>query len=222
MAGIFSTFLSSTGIEETHPIKRQIFETSIWFIRLRWSAIIMLVGAGFLARPLGFSVPLLSIVTIAAYLFGANLILWFIARRYLNPYVNGLRLNIFTNVQIWVDWLAVLAVIHFTGGITSPVIYFFFLHLVMAAILLPATHIYINTVVVVICMAVLLWAEATGVLGVHSLAASSVTRHMQSDGKHIFGVFVLMSASFFILVFLTSQAAELLRRRMRQLHITKT
>ena len=222
MANNISTLFASKGIEASHPIKRQIYDTSVWFVRLRWFAIAIILAAGFIAQPLGFNVSLGAVAAIAGYLLFANVVLWLVARKYLNPYVTGLRLNIFTNVQIWIDWLAVLAIMHYTGGITSPAVYYFCLHLVMAGILLPARHIYINTVIVVALMAGLLWAEVNGILGTHSLMASVEPLQTKENMPYVFGVFVLMSSAFFIIIFLTSQAAELLRRRMRQLHVAKT
>jgi signal transduction histidine kinase len=124
------------------PIERELQERIAWFIRLRW-----LAAAGMFLGGLAASwvVPQ-EIRLTPVYLLGLVVILYnvFFHRYFRTAERAGRHLTRnFIYLQIGLDWLALVFVVHFTGGIRSPVTLAFALHVIIGAILLSRRSCYL-------------------------------------------------------------------------------
>ncbi len=191
----------------------------MWVIKLRWLASVAVLIGGLVARMLGYALPFGAIVALAAYLMAANVTFLMIARRFTCPNVRGRSLRFFTNVQIVVDWIAVLVLIHLTGGIESPLVYFFFFHLVLASILLPVLNIYINATFAVLLMGALFAAEYAGIIPHRSLHPEMASNFYRMP-QYVFAHFGVLVVSIYVTVSIASWISELLRNRLIQLFDT--
>jgi signal transduction histidine kinase len=117
------------------PLERELQERLAWFIRLRWLAAAgMLCGAvaaGLMALP-GFQPTPVFFIGLGVFCYNI------LFRRQLSRSKREGRpfgRNI-TYLQIALDWCALIWVVHFTGGIHSPLTLAFVFHIIIGAILL--------------------------------------------------------------------------------------
>lgn len=144
------------------PIERELEERLIWFIRLRWLAAAgIFAGTWVAVSVLGAAFspwPLHTIgVAVAAYnaLFAS-------ARHRLEAQETPLYRACIL-VQIGLDWVALVGLVHYSGGIQSPVTLAFAFHIIIGAILLSPRAAYIQAGVASILLALILETEQAGV-----------------------------------------------------------
>jgi signal transduction histidine kinase len=124
------------------PIERELQERLAWFIRLRWLAAAGIFVGAFAAG----LVDHLGVSLVPVYLVGVAVIAYNVLfyRYFLRAGQEGNPLGgNFIYLQIGLDWLALVFVVHFTGGIRSPVTLAFALHVVIGAMLLSRRACYI-------------------------------------------------------------------------------
>jgi signal transduction histidine kinase len=115
--------------------------------------------------------------------------------------------------QIALDWLSMTLFLHFTGGITSPAVSFFFLHVVMVVVTLPDhAPFYAGLATVVIAMLTLL--EATGLIQ-HWLVIPGIPADLHANPVYATAVIVFTAIGLFATVFITAGIMDRLRERER-------
>lgn len=138
------------GTQNLIPIERELQERLTWFIRLRWLAAAGILLVAWLATT--FVATELSPAPL--YLVGLSVFAYNFAFSYYSPKTVGnlprLRRLIF--LQIGLDWLALVVLVHYSGGILSPVTLVFIFHLIIGAILLSRRACYL----LAICASLLL------------------------------------------------------------------
>ncbi|RPJ83398.1 MAG: GAF domain-containing protein, partial [Acidobacteria bacterium] len=109
-----------------------------WLIRLRWMAGGGLVLATAIASRAG-----LSLAELPLYVTGLIILAYNAAFRFVPGWrpdqalASPVARQWFARVQIGADWLATAVLIHYTGGIESPAVVFYLLHITIASLLLP-------------------------------------------------------------------------------------
>ena len=108
-------------------------------IRLRWFAglgvVAAAVGIGFVFKIANNTIHLISVgVLILLY----NAVFYILNLRYRSQDVATELYMPLATSQMVLDWLAMILLIHYSGGIESPAIYFFLFHIVIASIFLQA------------------------------------------------------------------------------------
>jgi len=147
---------------------------SLWLIRLRWAvppAIAAAVGA---AMASGYQPPRAALLMIAGWILCYNLLLWTWAHG-LKPsdWQNQAGVQKFIYWQLGLDYLALLALIHLTGGIASPLLYFCVFHVLFSAVLLPGFSTYGFTAVAVAGVTFITFGEWYGWIDHHSLSVEA-------------------------------------------------
>ncbi len=123
------------------PIERELQERVTWFIRLRW-----LAGAGILLGTwvaiffVGLQLPAWPMIAIGLSVLVYNGF-FELYRRQIEAEPRSLKRFVFA--QIGVDWMALVVLIHYSGGIRSPVSLAFAFHLIIGAILLSPRACYV-------------------------------------------------------------------------------
>lgn len=121
-------------------------------------------------------------------------------------------------VQIILDWLSVAVFIHLTGGISSPGIIFFFIHVLLVTILLPGQSPYIYVALAVTVVLGLALLETHYILPHHNVIP-------QFDCSLCFNAYYILSQVIFLgigllaTVFVTSAIINRLREREHQISI---
>jgi signal transduction histidine kinase len=127
------------------PIERELQERLAWFIRLRWLAASgIFLGALAASWLVGTGVRLAPVYLLGLAVLAYNSLFHRFFRK-AERAKRPLGRN-FIYLQIGIDWLALVCVVHFTGGIRSPVTLAFALHVVIGAILLSRRSCYLLAV----------------------------------------------------------------------------
>lgn len=128
--------------------EKELLERVLWFITLRWITVAGICTTALLAYfVLNICLPLKSILIIAACILLFN----FICISY-HQYIKCISYHQyikshqrFANIQISVDFVALITLVHYTGGIESPVIFYFIFHVIIASILLSQKDCFLQT-----------------------------------------------------------------------------
>jgi signal transduction histidine kinase len=210
---------------EAHQfITRIEFDKRIrWLINLRWIAAAGLFLVIMAARSLlEIDLPALTLYCGNAALAVYNGLFLLYFRRLESCTETEIwfrKANIFVNLQISLDLLLLLYLIHFTGGQENPFMTFFVFHMVIASILLSRRAAYLQASVIIMLYGIVFGGEAAGILEhVHLAAAIPV--------EQCFITLSFFSVSFFgfaltlyITVYLSTTIIQKLRERESDLEV---
>jgi signal transduction histidine kinase len=194
------------------PQLKQIFaprllQRLLWFGSLRWVAVSGLALVSFLGPALGFpSVwPSLCMIAglVAVYNMAFRWVLWRAAGR--PPSQTNLYLT--AGCEMVADLAALLATVHFTGGLQSPLVLFFAFHMVIGTIIISNRWAYLLAAVTSAGALVLLLMEAQGLLRFHPLQPG-ITLDISRSG---FSLVALVAALFGIVYLTGTVTAQLMR-----------
>jgi signal transduction histidine kinase len=126
-------------IPEKSSLEKELVESLSRFINFRWMMAVGICITSALARfVLKINLPLTSILIITFCILLVNFACVYFQKR-VKSYKS------FANLQISVDWIALVFLVHYTGGIESPVIFYFIFHVIISAILLSKQECYLQT-----------------------------------------------------------------------------
>lgn len=145
--------------------QRQI-NTNRWMIKARWLYAATVLFIGYLTKAISLSnvnFPMeLMILLCAAYLVVNSACIYFL---HIIEKRNSQRdLNLFSYVQIGMELIVTTIIIHFGGGIESIALIFFFLPIVMSALIFQARGAIITAVVTSLIINFLTLAEYYGII----------------------------------------------------------
>ncbi len=143
----------------------ELIARAVWFIRLRWVAVVMVLAGTAIGALLEYPVPVVPLLLTAAAIALYNTFLLLDWRRLAGAgRVSPAFFRIFCTAQILLDYLALTVTIHFTGGIESPATFFFVFHIIVAAMLLPGRSAYLDAVLATLLVGSVGLLEGIGVL----------------------------------------------------------
>ena len=123
-----------------------------WFVRLRWRAGLS-YGLAVAVMRFVFGVPIAApeLLLVAGVIISYNVVFAFILaaiRRDAAPRQN--RLLLLGRVQVVADFVCLTLLIHFTGGVESPLILFYLFHIIIASVILPGRSGYVYATLAVV------------------------------------------------------------------------
>jgi signal transduction histidine kinase len=197
------------------PIERELQERVTWFIRLRW-----LAGAGILLGAwaaiflVGVQLPLWPMVVIGLTVLCYNVFFEFYRRRIA---AEPETLKRFIFVQIGVDWLALVFLVHYSGGIRSPVSLVFAFHLIIGAILLSPRACYVLAAAASLLLGTGTLFESQGLLPLPPVQASLALPPVLASltGFHYW---IILSGFFLVTTFLATSITARLREKEEALY----
>jgi len=211
-------------------------------IRLRWLAGIgVLVATWFATSMLNVPLSPWPLYAIGLCILAYNAVLWFyLGRQFEYPsrirssgydygavlryywreleqegFSEASRFDRFIKVQTSLDWLAMILLVHFSGGVQSPLLIFFVFHLIIASVLLSRRASYLFATVAALAVGVVGILEFMGIIPHMSLEPGGDA--LYQNGLYVLAVLVFFSVSLYIVVFLTTSLTASLRQRDEQL-----
>ena len=191
-----------------------------WFIIMRWIAIVVailaVVGAVDIAEllPARVSPSLMGLIACLTILnLGYSLYL-----RMEGPATVG-----FLMVQVYVDLLFLIAMLHYSGGIENPLSPLLLLHVIIAGIVLSRMHAYVVAAVASVLFGLLAWGECTGVLPHYLLSLfphehiNGIVRHAAHDPLYAASRVTLQTLILFLVAYFTTTLVDRIRADERQL-----
>jgi signal transduction histidine kinase len=186
-----------------------------WFIGLRWIAGVgVIVGALLVALIPKTGIPILPLWVIGACILLYNLVFYLIVRRIKSsarPPNIYLRL---AHAQMILDWLAITALVQFTGGVVSPLTFFFVFHVVIASMFFKPKASFAFTFLAIFLFTAVITLEYFSILPHYPIAEWRNYRvYIHQDALYVTTVWAFFSITLIILTYLASGRSERLRRR---------
>jgi signal transduction histidine kinase len=200
-------------------VEEELEASVAWLIRLRW-----LAGLGVLIATWSVNAIIkLQIYSFPLYLIGAviliyNSIFYFIEQRLKQNAENGQAYTSLAQWQVGLDWLAMILLIHFSGGIESPAILFFIFHIIIASIFFTPRTAYGFTIIAILLVWITVWMEFGGVLP-HRPVIGFVQEQLYKNIWYVLSTLVFFGATGLISAYLATTINQRLRRREEEVMV---
>ena len=204
---------------EDTKVKDRIRERLRWLISLRWIAILgVVITALFASKISGIPLNLFPIYAIALLISLCNLayslFLNYSARR-----ISGdlfIINNRLANLQIFLDLGFLAALLHFSGGIENPFIFYFIFHMIIAGILLTRKAAFLQATFAIALFLSIVGMEYSGALH-HYCLKGFIPVTLHTDLLYIYGVGFVFISTLYIAVYMASSISKILRERENSL-----
>ncbi len=196
-----------------------LVERIYWLIKLRWIAVIGLISVVlFASRILKLPIPALPVYVVSCALGVYNLIFLYLLShikkrepRDIYPIVNRIA-----NLQISLDLAGLTALIHFSGGIENPFIFYFIFHMIIAGTLLSRRASFLQATFAVFLFLFMVLSEYLGVFTHYSLRGF-LPYALHDNLLYIFGVSFAFISTLYIAVYMTTSVSGRLKDREKSL-----
>ena len=195
-----------------------------WLIRLRWLAGVGVLLGTVLVGPVSkLRVPEEALYLLGAGLLVYNAVLWAVLRWLDARPTSGGAYQWFARAQIGLDWLATALLVHLTGGISSPALFFFLFHIVVAAMLLPHDRGFVYVALAPLLVGGIAFLQNQGIIEHYPLydgdrfGAISYLHDVYDDLFYVAGVWLFFTAACYAIAYLSMNLSQRLRRMQRQL-----
>jgi signal transduction histidine kinase len=188
------------------------------FLTLRWCVIAGTIVATLIARYV-FNIifPIVPIFIICAIIVLYNLVLWFqlrnLAKSKKTSVIQSARE--IGMIHFFLDLVALAGILHFSGGIENPFIFYFVLHIIAASIVLHYTVAYLLGTTAVLIAIALVGLEYSGVIP-HVNLQGFVSPNMYHELSYIIATLVTLITLIYGSVFMVTAISGELRKRQRQ------
>jgi signal transduction histidine kinase len=187
------------------------------FITIRWITILGILAATLLASGvfhIGF--PTTAVYAVCLFIALCNLALLYQSRR-MRKMPTSLVIHqarIWGTVHLLLDLAAFTVLLHFTGGIENPFIFYFVLHIIGASIILHYMSVYLLATSVIVVVALLVGLEYAGVIP-HVNLAGFASPALYQEGSYVLAVLVVLGSALFAATYMATSVAGELRKSQR-------
>jgi signal transduction histidine kinase len=223
------------------PVEEELVERVAWQIQLRWFAAIgVLAAAWFADFILNIQLPVRTFYRLGLFILFYNVLFLIYLKQLQYPsplrcsgYNYGALLRFyrkhlekeyiaqaatfdrFAKVQTGLDWLTMILLVHFSGGVESPLLFYFIFHIIIASILLSPHACYFFATLAVLAVGALAVLEYGGVISHISLGFIPVP--LYQNGLYIISVLVFFTTCLYISVYLATSVTINLRQKDEEL-----
>jgi PAS domain S-box-containing protein len=201
----------------------RLVKRAYWLINLRWIAIVCVgIGTYFSSSVLAIEVQDLALygiaVVLALYNMTVLLLLNHITRT--NRDVSESAVKRIISFQMCADLVLLTAILHFSGGIENPFVFYFIFHMIIASILLSMRQSYLQATFAVLLFGLLLLSEYSQLIP-HYCLKGFVEHCLHREGVYVLGTFLVFATSLYLVVYMTSYIAIRLRRAEQALRASR-
>jgi 2-iminoacetate synthase len=201
----------------------ELKERTLWFVKLRWWVPPFIVAGTLLARGLGVEFRALPLLLIALFILAYNTVFHLLSRRVKTEPHQKEHIQRFTSWQIGFDYGTMFLIIYFTGGLTSPFIFFFIFHITFSAIFLPRGSTYSLAAIAAAGMIVIAGAEYLGWIPHHALSFRGRSIDLSAQPFHMMVILSFFAGFVFITAFSITAVMNMLKKRILDLaELTET
>ena len=195
------------------PLERELQERLAWFIGMRWLAGAgILLGTWWTSQLLVPALPSAPLYAVGTLVLAYN-VFFYLLRPGVEP--SPARLRRFVFAQIGLDWFALVTLVHFTGGLRSPITLVFTFHLIIAAILLSQQACYLLAGSASLMLGILTLIEEHGFLPPPNLNMLYVAKPDTLFSG--FGLWLAVTLYLFITAYLAGSITTKLRSKEQAL-----
>ena len=192
----------------------RLVQRAYWLIKLRWVAILsVIVGTFFSSNVLGIALQdfALYCITILPALYNMTMLLLLNHFTKTNNKVPRTAIKKIINFQISADLLLLTALLHFSGGIENPFVFYFIFHMIIASILLSVRESYLQATFAVLLFGLLILLEYLQLIP-HYCLQGFVVRCLHRDGLYLLGTYFVFTTALYLVVYMASYIATRLKQ----------
>lgn len=209
--------MRNQSVSLTALVEAELMASGAWLITIRWLAGLGVVLGTFVTHTiLNVRLPVvpLYIIGVAILIYNAcfRAILARLARA-ATPAPQAFAY--LANAQIGLDWSAMIALIHFSGGLESPAVLYFFFHIIIAAILLSPRATYFWAAMATLLLTIISLLEFAGILP-HEHVRDYIGIELYTNPVYVLGRLVFFISTMFVAAYLASTLSSRLRKRETQ------
>jgi signal transduction histidine kinase len=195
---------------------------NIWFIHIRYGAIIMLIAIYLIAvfvMKLNFSpIQAKVIIGILFFITGYNLFLSYL-RKYLTCTPGKFNPLHFSLLQMVLDLLTLMVLVYFTGSIETPLYMLFIFHMIIGSLILPANVIYSIATIITVVFTAIVVGEYNSIIPHHHISGL-FTSEERDNWNFIFATLGIFIFTIYTTVLITNRIARKLYEREQELKET--
>ncbi len=211
-------FLDAEGELEHNPEEAAIRMWLRVFITIRWITILGIISATLVAsRIFHIEFPTSAAYGTCAFVALCNLLLLF-QNRSLARMPTGLfirRARTYGTIHLLLDLVAFIVLLHFTGGIENPFVFYFVLHIIGASVILHYRVVYMLAVAKISAVIMLVGLEYSGAIP-HVNLAGFASPTLYQEGSYILAVLIVLATALFATAYMATSIAGELRKRQRE------
>jgi signal transduction histidine kinase len=193
-------------------IDEELVDSVAWLIRLRWVASLgVLAAVWFVSLSFNLTFPFLPLMVIGGIVFLYNIVFYLINRHFRTTGASIEAYRKLAFVQVGLDWVAMILLIHFSGGIESPVIFFFIFHIIIASIFFTQVTAFGFTILAIVLVSLIAGLEYFSILP-HHFIGGYLDYPLYQNNLFVIGILVFFGVTCLIAVFLVST----IQKRLRQ------
>jgi signal transduction histidine kinase len=224
------------------PVEEELAGRVAWQIQLRWFAALGVLFATWVASSVfEIQLPLGPIYAIGLFILFYNALFRLYLERQLSfpsrarssgyiysalfrfhlsqlerePAKTATIFDRFAKVQTSLDWVAMILLVHFSGGVESPLLFYFIFHLVLASILLSPRACYFFATLAALAVGALAILEYADLIPHVSLGF--IPASLYQNGLYIASVLFFFTTSLYISVYLATSVTINLRQKDKEL-----
>lgn len=200
--------------------EREIVERINWLISLRWIAITGVLLTTILStRIFLIDIPLKPLFSILILMVIYNSLFFFYSIYFLHKRMDkiGIQAAIkFANIQISIDLLALISLIHFCGGVENPFNFYFIFHMIIASILLSTKSTYLQATLAVILYTLMVFLEYFRIIP-HYPLKKFIPENIYLNIYYVGGNVFVFSSTMYISVYMATSITRRLRKRSKEI-----
>jgi signal transduction histidine kinase len=206
------------------PVEAALLERLQWLIRLRWGAaagvaVVVYAATAWLGLPVRAGPLYLVALLTGAYNAACQ---WHLATRQGQAVpIDWPRrgANRFAHLQITLDWVALTVLLHLSGGLQNPFVFYFVFHAILASLLLSRKASFIHATLATALVATVGVLESRGLIS--HVALPGFEPAVSDHPLRLDGMLFVFASTMYIAVYLTTEIVGTLRAREGELAAVK-
>jgi signal transduction histidine kinase len=193
-------------------VEEELVDSVAWLIRLRWFASFGVIFATwFVSLVIDLEIPRLALTIIGVGIFLYNLVFYLTDRRFKKTTESIGSYRKLAFFQVGLDWLAMILLINYSGGIESPAIFFFIFHIIIASIFFPPATAFTFTILAIVLLSLTAVLEFFSVLPHHAVGGYLEVPLYQNN-LYVTATLVFFGSTGLIAAYLATSIQERLRQ----------
>jgi len=188
-----------------------------WLVRLRWLAVIVVFGIVTVAsRLLHVELRVRELYLIGALLALANLVFFAVGKvSQIAQDKIGRRARVFANAQISTDLIALAALIHYSGGVENPFVFYFIFHIIVSGTLLSPLEASLQALLAIVLFCGMAVLERAGLIA-HYHVPGLATPDLYRNSLYIMGTIAAFASTMCLAVFTAISITSLVRVKQKE------
>ncbi len=192
----------------------RLVKRAYWLIKLRWAAILFVGAATYVSQNfLDIELQDVALYAIAILLAVYNVTVLFLLNHFAKRgnEVPHAAVKKIINFQISADLLILTVLLHFSGGIENPFVFYFIFHMIIASILLSVWESFLQATFAVLLFSLLILLEYLQLIP-HYCLRGFAPYCLHRDNLYILGTLFVFATAIYLAVYMASYIAVRLKR----------